>query len=61
MTRRLVLFAAGLIAGGTATITFATASTPRPVSGFTCVDVGPVTYNGAQVLGQYEACVPTPT
>jgi hypothetical protein len=57
MTRRLALLAGGLLA---AAISAAGISSARPVAALTCVDVGPVTYNGSQIVPMVEACVPTP-
>ncbi|HXA28566.1 MAG TPA: hypothetical protein VN193_07440 [Candidatus Angelobacter sp.] len=57
MTRRLAVLAGALVAAATSV---AGASSARPVAALTCVDVGPVTYDGNQVAPLIEACVPTP-
>jgi hypothetical protein len=57
MTRRIALLASGLLA---AAISVAGTSGARPVAALTCVDVGPVTYDGNQIAPMVEACVPTP-
>jgi len=60
MTRRLALLLGGLLAAGTTVTSLAITSTSRSVAALTCVDAGPVSYNGDVVVQQVEACVPTP-